>query len=195
MRSLGFLVGIILLGGCMAVRTYTIEEPRVDTDMQGNRGYLTGTSSKSEIKKSKLGDTRKISVVEVEFGSSKTQSKIKKLDLNKSNEIAAVGEKEPAVMEKEQKLTVEEKAFLKDEASLVEEQEVIVEIASVEEVSSPKEYENYVIQKNDTLQKISRKFYGTTKKWKMIYNTNKKVVKNPDILYPGTEIKIPPQTR
>jgi len=195
MKSLGFLVSVILLGGCMAVRTYTIEEPRVDTDMQGNRGYLTGKSSKSEIKKSKLGDTRTISVVEVEFGSSRVQSKVEKIDLKKDKEITAVKEKEPTVIEEEQKLTVEEKAFLKEKVPLIEKQEVVVEISSVEEASSKEEYENYVIQKNDTLQKISRKFYGTTRKWKLIYNTNKEVVKSPDVLYPGTEIKIPPQAR
>ncbi|MCX7662077.1 MAG: LysM peptidoglycan-binding domain-containing protein, partial [Candidatus Omnitrophica bacterium] len=43
----------------------------------------------------------------------------------------------------------------------------------------------------DTLQKISLKFYGTTKKWKRIFNANKDIIKSPDKIYPGQVINIP----
>ena len=36
----------------------------------------------------------------------------------------------------------------------------------------------YVIQKGDTLSKISQKFYGTTKKWKSIYDANRDKIHN-----------------
>jgi nucleoid-associated protein YgaU len=51
--------------------------------------------------------------------------------------------------------------------------------------------ETYKVGKNDTLQKISKKYYGTTKKWYKIYEFNKETLKTPDRLYPGQEIKIP----
>ena len=51
--------------------------------------------------------------------------------------------------------------------------------------------EKYTIGKNDTLQKISKKFYGTTKKWHKIYEANKDVLRGPDKLYPGQVINIP----
>src|SRR5512139_2133187 len=35
--------------------------------------------------------------------------------------------------------------------------------------ASPKSGQNYTVKKGDTLQEISQKFYGTTKKWRKIY--------------------------
>jgi len=52
-------------------------------------------------------------------------------------------------------------------------------------------FEKYTVTKNDTLQKISKKFYGTTKKWMKIYNANKDVLRAPDKLYPGQTLNIP----
>lgn len=52
-------------------------------------------------------------------------------------------------------------------------------------------FEKYTVAKNDTLQKISKKFYGTTKKWMKIYNANKDVLAAPNKLYPGQTLNIP----
>lgn len=52
-------------------------------------------------------------------------------------------------------------------------------------------FESYTVGKNDTLQKISKKFYGTTKKWHKIYAANKDVLHSPDKLYAGQTLKIP----
>ncbi len=49
----------------------------------------------------------------------------------------------------------------------------------------------YTVGKNDTLQKISQKFYGTTKRWTKIYEANKDVLRTPDKLYPGQILNIP----
>lgn len=49
----------------------------------------------------------------------------------------------------------------------------------------------YVVKKGDTLQKISEKFYNTTKKWRRICDANKKVIKDCDKLEPGTKLVIP----
>ena len=40
----------------------------------------------------------------------------------------------------------------------------------------------YIVQKGDTLQKISKKFFGTTKKWPKLYDANKDVLKGPRII-------------
>lgn len=53
------------------------------------------------------------------------------------------------------------------------------------------EYGKYTVGKNDTLQKISKKLYGTTKKWTAIYEANKATLKSPDRLYPGQVLNIP----
>ena len=53
------------------------------------------------------------------------------------------------------------------------------------------DFESYTVGKNDTLQKISKKFYGTTKKWMKIYEANKDVLHSPNKLYAGQTLKIP----
>jgi nucleoid-associated protein YgaU len=57
--------------------------------------------------------------------------------------------------------------------------------------SGKKSTRSYTVKKGDTLQKISQKFYGTTKKWRQIYEANRKVVKDPDKLTVGTKLTIP----
>jgi len=52
-------------------------------------------------------------------------------------------------------------------------------------------FEKYTVAKNDTLQKISKKFYGTTKRWMRIYEANKDILRGPDKLYPGQVLNIP----
>ena len=52
-------------------------------------------------------------------------------------------------------------------------------------------FEKYTVVKNDTLQKISKKFYGTTKRWMKLYEANKDVLRGPDKLYAGQVLNIP----
>lgn len=58
-------------------------------------------------------------------------------------------------------------------------------------VAAKPEFTEYKVQKGDTLQKISMKFYGTTKKWKKLFEINKEVMKSPDKIHPGMVLKIP----
>lgn len=51
--------------------------------------------------------------------------------------------------------------------------------------------QTYVVQKGDSLSKISQRFYGTTKYWKEIYNANKERIGNMNQLKVGTELTIP----
>jgi len=57
--------------------------------------------------------------------------------------------------------------------------------------SADQNFEKYTVGKNDTLQKISKKFYGTTKRWMKIYEANKDVLHTPNKLYPGQILNIP----
>lgn len=66
------------------------------------------------------------------------------------------------------------------------------ETASIEEQETQGvTFEKYTVVKNDTLQKISKKFYGTTKRWTKIYQANKDILRGPDKLYAGQILKIP----
>ncbi|MBF0330577.1 MAG: LysM peptidoglycan-binding domain-containing protein [Candidatus Omnitrophica bacterium] len=51
--------------------------------------------------------------------------------------------------------------------------------------------QEYVVEKDDTLQKISKKVYGTYSKWTKIYDANRDVLKDPNFLKSGVKIKIP----
>jgi len=46
----------------------------------------------------------------------------------------------------------------------------------------------YLIQRNDTLGTISNDKYGTPKKWKYIYENNKPLIKNPNLIFAGFTI-------
>lgn len=61
----------------------------------------------------------------------------------------------------------------------------------MEEQNTAVGFEKYTVEKNDTLQKISKKVYGTTKKWPKIYDANKDTLKGPNNLYPGQVLNIP----
>ena len=49
----------------------------------------------------------------------------------------------------------------------------------------------YTVEKDDTLQKISQKFYTSYGKWTRIYEANKSAIPNPDRIKPGTVLQIP----
>ncbi len=51
--------------------------------------------------------------------------------------------------------------------------------------------QNYVVEKDDTLQKISKKVYGSYSKWTKIYDANRDVIKDPNFLKAGVTLKIP----
>ena len=43
----------------------------------------------------------------------------------------------------------------------------------------------------DSLSKIAKREYGDANKWRTIYEANKDLVNNPDLIYPGQELKLP----
>jgi len=49
----------------------------------------------------------------------------------------------------------------------------------------------YTVKKGDNLWNISKKYYGTGTKWPTIANANKKIIKNPNLIYPGQVLVIP----
>jgi len=51
--------------------------------------------------------------------------------------------------------------------------------------------EYYVIQKGDTLSKIAKQHYGDANKYPVIFNANREVIKDADLIFPGQKIRIP----
>ncbi|HET7621912.1 MAG TPA: LysM peptidoglycan-binding domain-containing protein [Gemmatimonadaceae bacterium] len=58
--------------------------------------------------------------------------------------------------------------------------------------SAAQQQQTYTVVSGDSLSKISKRLYGDAAKWKKIYEANTDQIKNPDLIYPGQVLKIPP---
>ncbi len=155
------LGSIFVLSGCVA-RTYPLTRDRIDQELSdGNRGYLMGKHSGEEKTRK---ETREVRVFEIEIGS---PYKAK----NKGIVTSA-----PAAPESEQASFEPNDAFMSP---------------AQETEPASGNFRKYTVEKNDTLQKISQKFYGTTKRWNKIYEANRDTLKTPDRVYPGKVLNIP----
>ncbi len=50
----------------------------------------------------------------------------------------------------------------------------------------------YTVQSGDTLGKIAKEHYGDAGKYPLIFEANKPMLKDPDKIYPGQTLRIPP---
>ena len=49
----------------------------------------------------------------------------------------------------------------------------------------------YTVVKGDSLSKIAKQEYGDANQWRKIFEANKDVIKDPDLIYPGQSLRIP----
>jgi len=159
----------LVLSGCV-VRTYSVTKDRVDQDLSGgNRGFLKGQPSVVEPAQRKTKRTTQ--VVEIEMRSPVRFEKMPQEGAAKKESLGnMIGLVEPSTGYATENIT----------PKMAEPQ-----------VTTAVSFEKYTVGKNDTLQKISQKFYGTTKKWHKIYKANQDALKAPDKIYPGQVINIP----
>lgn len=66
-----------------------------------------------------------------------------------------------------------------------------VQIDGVTGVAPGEDVDYYEIEKGDSLWKVAEKFYGNGSKYTQIFEANKEVIKDPDLIYPGQKIRIP----
>ncbi|MGD0336383.1 MAG: LysM peptidoglycan-binding domain-containing protein [Candidatus Omnitrophota bacterium] len=163
------LLGLsFIFSGCI-VRTYPLTRDRIDQDLSGgNRGYLQGKAPAA----GERSTTRTTQVVEVEIGS---PVKFEKAPNPKPTEAAMP-------------LPVEKGTAEGNRGYIAESVSPEINEPSVQESAG---FQSYKVEKNDTLQKISQKYYGTTKQWNKIYEANKDILKGPNKLYVGQSLKIP----
>ncbi len=67
-------------------------------------------------------------------------------------------------------------------------------LVTVPEPVAPPEPEKqfYTVKKGDYLSKIAKEVYGDAKKYPIIFEANKPMLKDPDLIYPGQVLVIPP---
>ena len=157
---------VFILSGCL-VRTYPLTRERVDQSLSaGNRGYLQGNLP--ALSDAPRKETRTTQIVEIELGS-------------------------PLKFEKGKRFNPEESV---SEGQLESVSQGNNNFTNQEEPAVPAgNFEKYTVLKNDTLQKISVKFYNTTKKWVKIYNANKGILKTANSVYPGQTLNIPVENK
>jgi nucleoid-associated protein YgaU len=49
----------------------------------------------------------------------------------------------------------------------------------------------YVVVKGDSLSRIAKQQYGDANKWPKIYEANRNIIKDPNLIYPGQTLRIP----
>jgi nucleoid-associated protein YgaU len=60
-----------------------------------------------------------------------------------------------------------------------------------EEERAKEEAKTYVVKSGDSLSKIAAEVYGDAKRWPEIFEANKDKIKDPNLIHPGQEFKIP----
>jgi nucleoid-associated protein YgaU len=162
-RAILFFI-VILLSGC-TTRTFVAEQKSADTlaaHPEGNRGYLMGKPPQDLPE----AQPRHVPTLEIELGS-----------------------RNPTLEKRIPAEPYSAPASSADLSVLPSHDEAVVPVdkPAAEPLFSSKEY---TVQSGDTLQKISQKLYGTTKKWHKLYLLNKDIMKSPDKIHPGMVIKV-----
>lgn len=169
LKNLMLMVLSVFAAGCgYQAHTYVMEKPRIGYDQVGNGGCVMG---KCPAPAEPLEKTRRVYVLELT--KPVPESEVQNIE---SQAISAVTERVPAPSS--------------TPASVEPASESIAPSAAPAGPSNFGE-QTYTVVKDDTLQKISKKFYDTYSKWYKIYKANKGKIKNPNFLKPGTVLTIP----
>lgn len=51
--------------------------------------------------------------------------------------------------------------------------------------------EFYTVKRGDSLSLIAKRYYGDPMKYPLLFEANREVIKNPDLIYPGQTLRIP----
>lgn len=59
------------------------------------------------------------------------------------------------------------------------------------QVSNPGLYAMHTVEKGESLSKIAKHYYKDMMKYKAIFDANRDILDNPDVIHPGQVLKIP----
>ena len=176
---LTLVVGItaaVFLTGCsssgVSARSYVKVKERVDQEMTGgNYGYFQGTPVAAD--RSNLAKTRNVYVMEF----------TKETPQEDGSSVIVLPPR------KVYESTPEPESTVSPQSKSV----VLPSLDDVDTAAGQHEpkFVDYKIEKDDTLQKISKKFYDSYSKWTRIYDANKEAIKDPNHIKPGMTLRIP----
>ncbi len=176
-KFLSVAIVAIFAAGCgVKANTYVMTKERVDIKETGNAGSMMGQNAYQEPDKK----TRKVYVLEVTKAIPETE--VVKIKQETTTDLLEVNTEEAPESDVAPKVETNRKIVIPFSA----EKNTIVT-----EAEGPKEDVSYTVVKDDTLQKIAKKFYNSYGKWTKIYEANKDKLKNPNFVRPGTVITIP----
>ncbi len=67
------------------------------------------------------------------------------------------------------------------------------DFSNVQSGSSSTAEKVYVVVAGDSLSKIAKREYGNANDWPRIFEANKDILKDPNKIFPGQKLKIPPK--
>lgn len=51
--------------------------------------------------------------------------------------------------------------------------------------------QTYVVEKGDSLSKIAKRLYGNADEWRRIFELNRDIIQDPDLIHPGQTLRLP----
>ncbi len=182
-KLLVVIVLAVFAAGCgVKAETYAMSKERIDQDRDGNNGCLSGHCTPAPAPEKK---TRRVYVLEVTKPLAETKG-------TQVEEMVTVSSNNEAKSEAAKSVEVNKGVVSKQRQAIV--------LPPIEDVSGeaartpaqgPSEDQQYTVLKDDTLQKIAKKVYGSYSKWIMIYDVNKEKIKDPNLVKPGTVLTLP----
>lgn len=71
--------------------------------------------------------------------------------------------------------------------------EKMPDFSNVQSGSSSTAEKIYEVKSGDSLSKIAKREYGNANEWNRIFEANRDILKDPNKIYPGQKLKIPPK--
>ena len=170
---------VLALAGCgVSAKSYVQVKDRIDQEPAGNGGYFMGGPKEPQAEHRK---TRRVYVMEFSKENA-IQDEDTKTASTATHTVETYTTPPPSESEPAPRRRIALPDFDDDSSS-----------ASAPAASTgPTSAVEYTVEKNDTLQKISKKFYDSYSKWTKIYEANKDRIPDPNRVKSGITITIPP---
>jgi len=198
--ALGVCLGVI---GCVRTHTRIVEMPRVDQEVDGNRGYVRGPRA-GQSAQAPRKTTRQVIMTDVELPTFRELRPVEarvlkpvKGDVGPGNRGYVIPEEPPvpgAPMATSTTRPSGGEVVTPAPATPL----AFEELPPVEPLTprvavpkAPSAPSVYTVQKGDTLEKIAKKVYGDAKRWPKIYQANRHLLKDANRVYPGQVLTIP----